>query len=332
MTSPPPAEPDPRTPVTVLTGWLGAGKTTLLNRLLEHARGSGARFAVLVNEFGELSIDDRLVVATEENLVELAGGCVCCTVRGDLVLALERLERRARGGLWRRARPLDRVLVETTGLAEPGPLVKTFLAEERVRASYRPPSVVTLVDARAAELALVESAAREQLGVADRIVLNKVDLVAREQADELAARLARMNPLAALERASFAAVDAAELLCAEPAPRGLGARAEGLHATHVHDLTSLALCTERPLDEMKLRLWIDACVHLCGARLVRYKGFARVRGRAEPLVLQGVYDFYALKPADPQTALRAPQRSELVFIGRELDSGFFERGLQAALA
>lgn len=331
---------DPRLPTTVIAGWLGAGKTTLLNRILARGaageRAHSPRYAVLVNEFGELAIDDRLVVATEEDLVELAGGCVCCTVRGDLVAALVRLDERRRGGLLRRGKPVDRVLIETTGVAEPAPIVKTFLADEEVRSAYRPPTIATLVDARAADRALAESSAREQIAVADRLIVNKVDGATDAELAALDERLDALNPLAARERTTHAAADVDALF----ADRGVVSREVALgrggsgtqheHRGHADDIHSVTLIEEHPLDDMKLRLWLDACVHMLGERLLRYKGFVHVAGRDERIVLQGVYDYYARQPGAAWGD--EPRRTELVFIGRDLDREFFERGLRAALA
>ena len=314
-----------RIPVTILTGWLGAGKTTLLNRIL--AEPAGRRFAVLVNEFGELSIDDRLVVATEEDLVEIEGGCVCCTVRGDLVEALERIHARSRGGFLRRARPVDHVLIETTGLAEPAPLLRTFLVEENVKMAFAEPAVVTVVDASKAERSLSESAAREQVAIADRLLLNKTDLVDAEALNERRAQLETMNPLADVALVQQAECDVLALL-ATPT-RGHELELEGHAHEHVHDITSISLVEERPIDEMKLRLWLDACVHMLGENLLRSKGFLHVANRPERVILHGVYDTWSTTPGEPWGD--AKPRTEVVFIGRELDAGFLQRGLEASL-
>ena len=315
-----------RIPVTILTGWLGAGKTTLLNRIL--AQPAGRRFAVLVNEFGELSIDDRLVVATEEDLVEIQGGCVCCTVRGDLVEALERIHARARGGFLRRARPVDHVLIETTGLAEPAPLLRTFFVEENVKQAFAEPAVVTVVDAASAERALSERAACEQVAIADRLLLNKTDLVDAEALAVRRVELETINPLADVALVQQAECDVLALL--STSTRGRALELEGHAHEHVHDITSVSLVEDRPIDEMKLRLWLDACVHMLGENLLRSKGFLHVANRSERVVLHGVYDTWSTTPGEPWGTTKP--RTEVVFIGRELDAGFLRRGLEASLS
>ncbi len=317
---------DPRTPVTILTGWLGAGKTTLLNRILREP--SGARWAVLVNEFGEISVDHRLVLRSDERTVELSNGCVCCTVRGDLVEALTRLRRR-RPPWFRRPR-FDRVLIETTGLAEPGPLLRTFLVEASVAASYVVDSVVTVVDAVHGRTALLEHAAQEQAALADLLVLNKSDLVDGTQSAALRKDLARLNPAAPVLEAVRGQIPL-EVLLAPGSRRGVSELPAEHEHEHFHGIGSVALRSERPLDELKARLWLDGAVRLLGPRLIRFKGFLHLADRPYRCVLQGVYDLYTVEAGLPWEE-GEPRVSEIVFIGRELDREFLRRGLEAAVA
>ncbi len=336
---------DPRCPVTLITGWLGAGKTTLLNRLL--ADPQGHRFAVMVNEFGSIGVDDRLVVRADEDLVELNNGCVCCTIRGDLVKALKRLRRR-RPPRFRR-RVFDQVLIETTGVAEPAPLLRTFQVEADIAASYRIEAVVGMADARRLETALRERSAAEQLALADLLVLNKCDLVDANQNAAARQRLHGINPAAPVFAVERAAVPVAEILRARP-PRlhppaaetsgdQLGKHASGPtvdpvglqpHGGH-HDIGAVSLRSEQPLDELKVRLWLDACVSLLGDQLIRYKGFLDLDQRPWRAVLQGVYDLYTVDAGEPWLEGERRQ-TELVFIGHDLDVGFLERGLRATEA
>lgn len=313
---------DPRTPVTVLTGWLGAGKTTLLNHLLREP--GPRRHAVLINEFGEIGVDDRLVRRTVEDLVELRNGCVCCSVRGDLVAALNRLARPR--GVLRRRRRFDGVLVETTGIAEPAPLLRTLLVEAEVAARYRPGAVVTVVDALNLPAALEHRAAREQIAVADVLILGKADLVSPECAARRERELAAMNPAAARHRTEFGRVDAALLLEAPPVlARGPSAAEEPRH--EAAGITAVSLREERPLKELEVQLWLKACVRMLGSDLIRFKGFLNLAGVEHKVVLQGVYELFTAEAGEAWGAGR--RLTELVFIGHGLDADFLRRGLQA---
>jgi len=316
--------PDSRTPVTLLTGWLGSGKTTLVNRILSGT--GGTRWAVLVNEFGELGIDDRLIVRGDEDLVELSNGCVCCTVRGDLVATLHRLRRRRFP--WLRRRRIDRVLVETTGVAEPAPLLRTFLVEEGVAAAYRVDAVVCMVDAAHADRALAEPAAQEQVALADLLLLNKADLVDAAALAASRESVAALNPLAEVHVVEQAQVPLERVLrthAARPLPE-LEARPR-----RGHDVQSVVVRTARPLDELQAQLWLDACVRTLGDRLLRCKGFLDLAGHPYRGVLQGVYELYTVSAGAPWQHGET-RCSEVVFLGRDLDADFLQRGLEAAIA
>lgn len=323
------------TPVTLLTGWLGAGKTTLLNRILREDHGR--RYAVLVNEFGQVGIDDRLVKRRDEDLVELSNGCVCCTVRGDLVRALKRLKERRLGIL--PPRRFDHVVVETTGVAEPAPLLRTFLMEEDVASAYEVQAVLTLADAAHLDAALAERSAAEQVALADLLLLNKVDLVDEAQLAARETALRRLNPVAPIRHCTEADLPLDELLRPRredfavedlpPAPEH--DHADGQDHAPAHDIVSIHLADPRALDELKTRLWLDACVQQLGERLVRYKGFLHLEDRPYRCVLQGVYELYSVEPGEPWAA-EEPRANELIFLGHGLEEDFFRRGLAAATA
>jgi len=317
---------DPRIPVTLLTGWLGAGKTTLLNHLLQGPEGRDC--GVLVNEFGEVGIDHRLVVGAGEDLVELRNGCICCTMRGDLVAGLKKLFA-ARKRPFRRRRPLRRVLVETTGLAEPAPLIRTLLMEEEVAAVFRLAGMVTLMDSRHGDEALEEPVACEQLALADLLILNKTDLASPERIEALTRRLAGLNPSALVLQTDFARVDPRTVLedlrtrMAGPLP----ARPES--GSPHGDIHAVTLRETRPLDSMQVELWLRACVRLLGNRLLRYKGFLHLQGEERKVVLQGTYELFTAEPGPPWGA--EPRSTELVFIGRGIEEGFLKRGMEACV-
>ena len=333
---------DARTPVTLLTGWLGAGKTTLLNRIL--ADPQGHKFAVLVNEFGDIGVDDRLVTKSSEDLVELSNGCICCTVRGDLVKTLKNLRKR-RPPLFRR-RDFDWVLLETTGIAEPAPLLRTFLVEDDISVAYRVEAVIGMADARNLDTALLESSAVEQLALADLLILNKTDLVSKEKTVETQQKLHRINPAAPVVQTQNANIDVAEILKART-PRGLedlqqraesketpsdkqnGHEYEANPSPH-NQMKSVSLRCEKPLDEMKVQLWLNAATMLEG-KLISYKGFLDLAERPWRGILQGVYNLYSVE-AGPEWKEDEPRVTELVFIGRDLESGFLQRGLNACWA
>jgi G3E family GTPase len=333
---------DGRIPVTVLTGYLGAGKTTLLNRILSEPHGR--RYAVIVNEFGETGIDGDLIVSADEELFEMNNGCICCTVRGDLIRTLHELL--AKGGSF------DAIIIETTGLADPGPVVQTFFVDHYLQARTVLDSVTTLVDARHIGLRLADSReAREQIAFADQIVLNKTELASAAELAAIEARLKAINPLAPVLRAQRANVpldqligrggfDLARIVSLEPA--FLQAEEHGhvhdAHCAHEHhdhrhdsDIGTVALRSDRPMDGEKVGAWLNALVASKGADILRAKGIIDVAGEARRLVFQSVH---MLLEGDFQRPWRAGEErsSRLVFIGRHLDRALLAAGFERCVA
>lgn len=304
----------------VLTGFLGAGKTTLLNRILSEE--GGRRYAVIVNEFGEIGIDGDLIVRTEEELFEMSNGCICCSVRGDLVRTLHQLL--ARPGAF------DCIVIETTGVAHPGPVIQTFYLDHVLKARVVLDSVTTVVDAAHIALRLADTpAAAEQIVFADQIILNKTELVGAAELEAVAARLRTLNPFAPIHPARRAAVDLRQLL----GPRKFdGEPLLGLRpfAGPAHDecIISISLTSHTPLDGAKLSAWLEELVAVQGADILRGKGIFDLRGEQRRLVFQSVH---MLLEADFQREWRPeePRFSRLVFIGRNLDRFALARGLAA---
>jgi G3E family GTPase len=338
---------DSRIPVTVLTGYLGAGKTTLLNRILSEPHGR--RYAVIVNEFGETGIDGDLIVRADEELFEMNNGCICCTVRGDLIRTLH--------GLLEKCGSFDAIIIETTGLADPGPVVQTFFVDHYLQARTVLDSVTVLVDARHIGLRLADSReAREQIAFADQIVLNKTELASEAELTAIEARLKTINPLAPILRAVRANVpldrligrggfDLARIISLEPAflqeedhghvhDEHCGHRDHG-HQVHDHqhdsDIGTVALQSERPMDAEKISAWLNALVAGKGADILRAKGIIDVAGDARRLVFQSVH---MLLEGDFQRPWRdgEARSSRLVFIGRHLDRALLSAGFNRCIA
>jgi G3E family GTPase len=332
----------------VLTGYLGAGKTTLLNRILSEDHGK--RYAVIVNEFGEIGIDNDLIVGADEEVFEMSNGCVCCTVRGDLIRVLQGLAKR-KGGF-------DAIIIETTGLADPGPVAQTFFVDEDVKAKTMLDSVTTVVDAKHVLARLDDSReAREQIAFADQIVLNKTDLVSEAELEAVERRLRRLNPLAQIHRAERSNVDLDAILgrggfdlerITELEPEFLNpghgeaghvhdehCEADGHHHHHDHvhddDIKGVALRLSRPLDGNKVNRWLSDLLAAKGPDILRAKGILDVAGEDRRLVFQAVH---MILEGDLQRPwLDGDTReSRMVFIGRDLDEAALRAGFEACVA
>ena len=353
-------------PVTVLTGYLGAGKTTLLNRILTGAHGK--KYAVIVNEFGEIGIDNDLIVESDEEIYEMNNGCVCCTVRGDLVRVVE--------GLMRRPGRFDAIIVETTGLADPAPVAQTFFMDEDVRAKTKLDAVVALVDARHLPARLKDSReAEDQIAFADVIVLNKTDLVSPEELDAVERTVRAINPSARIHRASRAdvpldavldrgAFDLSRALENDPhfldhghPDHACGPDCDHDHDHHhdhhahdhhhdhdhhhhhdhaapspIHDVTVQSVSLRAgPLDPKKFFPWVEKITQLEGPNILRLKGIIALADDPDRYVIQGVH---MIVEGDHQRAWRDGEKREsrLVFIGRELDREKLERTFKACEA
>ncbi len=306
-----------RIPVTVLTGFLGAGKTTTLNRLLQQ---SEERIAVLVNEFGEIAIDGSLVRKSEDQIIELNNGCVCCTIRGDMQKSmrslLQKRERRWFGV------PFDRVVVETSGMAEPGPLLQTFVSDPMLADHTDVTGVVTLVHAALIEEQLeTYPEALAQVSSADLLVLNHIDRV--PDTEPVRRALARRNPIARMRETERGAVPIGELL--DTSRTELPPQAP----EHLHSgVESLSLTSRDPVCEESLTLWLRSLVMFREMSILRLKGVFRVKDRTQALVVQGVGEWIEVSPLDDP----APDESALVFIGHRLPVDTLKRGWAAVAA
>jgi G3E family GTPase len=354
-----------KTPVTVLTGYLGAGKTTLLNRILTEDHGK--KYAVIINEFGEIGIDNDLVVGADEEVFEMSNGCVCCTVRGDLIRVLS--------GLMKRKGRFDAIIVETTGLADPGPVAQTFFVDEDVRAKTQLDSVTTVVDAKHLPLRLKDSReAAEQIAFADQIILNKTDLVSEAELLDVEAAIRVLNPLAPIHRTTRSQVPLAAILGrgsfdlsritdlepdflnpahGEPGHvhdeaceddhhhhdhEGHDHHGHGHHDHgHIHDhvaesgIRGVSLSSEKPMDGGKLTAWLNNLLQTQGPDILRAKGILDVKGDERRLVFQAVH---MILEGDFQRDWKDGERrySRMVFIGRNLDEAALKAGFESCIA
>jgi G3E family GTPase len=320
-------------PVTILTGFLGAGKTTLLNRILNEQHGE--KIAVIENEFGETGIDNEILVKDQqEQIVEMNNGCLCCSVRGDLVRILGELGKKRRQGKLK----FDRVIIETTGLANPGPVAQTFFMDDEIHDQYLLDAVVTVVDAKHGDRQLDQhDEARAQVGFADRILLSKTDLVAEDETRSLMQRLRTMNPRAQQKKVHFGEADIREILdirgfnlnaALELDPEFL---AEGEHHHHDDDVTSFVWKDSRPLHMEKIETFLSLMVQNYGADLLRYKGVLNIQGEPRRMIFQGVHMLMGGTPGKPWAPGEA-RESVMVFIGRKLPRRLFEEGLAYCIA
>jgi G3E family GTPase len=318
-------------PVTILTGFLGSGKTTLLNRILKEQHGE--RIAVIENEFGEAGIDNELLVQDRgEQIVEMNNGCICCTVRGDLVRILGELHAKRSAGTL----SFDRVIIETTGLADPAPVAQTFFVDEDIGKRYLLDAIVTLVDAKHAMAQLDEHhEAQEQVGFADRILLSKTDLVRIEDVRLLEQRLKRMNVRAPIQAAHFGQAPLDQLLDI----RGFNLNAileiepeflTDVSHEHDDDVTSFVFRSERAFDDERLNDFLAGILQVYGAKLMRYKGVIALAGHDRRIVLQGVH---MLMGTDEGAKWKKGEKrdSRIVFIGRDMPRDVITQGLEQCL-
>jgi G3E family GTPase len=334
-------------PVTVLTGYLGAGKTTLLNRILSEPHGK--KYAVIVNEFGEIGIDNELIVNADEEVFEMNNGCICCTVRGDLIRIIE--------GLMRRKGKFDAIIVETTGLADPAPVAQTFFVDENVGRHTKLDAVVTVADAKWLKDRLKDAPeAKNQIAFADVILINKVDLVTDAELRELEARVRGLNPYAKLHRTERARIPLNEVLGrnAFDLDRILDLEPEFLHVhgdghdpddhahghSHSHggrkryhdeEMRSLSLSIDKPLDPDKFFPWIQDLVAKEGPSILRCKGILSFKDDPERFVFQGVH---MILDGDHQRPWRDGEKREsrIVFIGRNLPEDKIRQGFATCVA
>ena len=345
-------------PVTILTGFLGSGKTTLLKRVLSEAHGQ--KIAVIENEFGEENIDNDILVGdTEEQIIQLSNGCVCCTIREDLRSTLSDLAMKRRKG----ELVFDRVVIETTGLADPGPVAQTFFMDDEVAESYLLDSILTLVDAVHAQKQLDErQEARRQIGFADQLFISKADLVDEATLDALSHRLKHMNPRAPQRRVNFGEVPIAQVFDLhgfnlnaklEIDPEFLAAADHGHshghhdhdhahghehdeHCDHPHhhhhddDVKSFVFRSNKAFNPARLEDFLGSIVQIYGPKMLRYKGVLNMKGTERKVIFQGVHQLMG-SDLGPKWLPSEKRQSKMVFIGIDLPRDVFQQGLEQCL-
>ena len=314
-------------PVTVLTGFLGAGKTTLLNRILTERHGK--KYAVVVNEFGEEGIDNDLVVDADEEVFEMNNGCICCTVRGDLIRILS--------GLMKRADQLDAIIVETTGLADPAPVAQTFFVDEDVADRTKLDAIVTVADAVHLDAQLGEHhEAEEQIAFADVVLLNKTDLIQSENLESVETRIRKINPYAKIIRTARCDAPLEEVvgLNAFSLDRVLEVEPDFLDSDHDHehddDITSVSFVSETPLDFEKFQTWFGKVLQTRGQDILRSKGILDFDGLDERYVFQGVHMLMDGSPMG-EWPKDKPKSSRVVFIGRDIENMGLKEGFESCI-
>lgn len=320
-----------KVPVTVLTGFLGSGKTTLLNRILTGSHGQ--RIAVIENEFGEIPVDDALVLSGEEEIFEMSNGCcLCCTARTDLVRMMRTL--------LARPEPFDRIVIETTGLADPNPVAQTFYVEDDLADAVELDAIVTMVDAAHIDAHLDEvridgvgDTALDQIAIADRLVLNKTDLVDDARLEATSSRLRGINATAPLIKSTHADLDLSEVLGIGGfgQSRSLAADPQWLEEQHIHEvgLNSVGVQLDGAFDPTRLQAWISGLLDRRGDDIYRLKGVVAVAGDPRRTVIQGIHHLFEVRPAHPWGP-DSPD-SKVVFIGRGLDRDWLTTGLRSCL-
>ena len=342
-------------PVTILTGFLGSGKTTLLKRILTEAHGQ--KIAVIENEFGEENIDNEILVNdTQENIIQMNNGCICCSIREDLRETLQLLAAKKRKGLL----DFERVVIETTGLADPGPVAQTFFMDEEIAEQYLLDSILTLVDAKHATGQLNDrQEARRQVGFADQIFISKSDLVAADEVQALMSRLQQMNPRAPQKAVHFGDVAIKDVFdlrgfnlnakldinpdflqadephdhdhvhgehCDHPSH----AKEHGHHHHHDDDVKSFVFRSDKPFSPAKLEDFLSAIVNIYGPRMLRYKGVLNMEGTERKVIFQGVHQLMG-SDLGPAWVAGEHKTSKMVFIGIDLPKDIFLQGLEQCL-
>ena len=341
-------------PATILTGFLGSGKTTLLKRVLAEAHGQ--KIAVIENEFGEENIDSEILVSdTTEQIIQMSNGCICCSIREDLRTTLQDLAAKKRRG----ELDFDRVVIETTGVADPGPVAQTFFMDDEIAESYLLDSILTLVDAKHAAGQLDDrQEARRQIGFADQIFVSKADLVSAPELEALMHRIRHMNPRAPQRAVHFGEVALSEVFdlrgfnlntkleidpdflkedghdhdhdhdahCDHPSH----AHADGHHHSHDDDVKSFVFRSERAFDPAKLEDFLGAIVNIYGPRMLRYKGVLHMQGTERKVIFQGVHQLMG-SDLGPQWQEQEQRMSKMVFIGIDLPRDIFLQGMEQCL-